>query len=492
PDLEIHASTQMSVTSEEGVRLAGELGCSRVILARELSLAEIARIRRAVALPVEVFVHGALCVAYSGQCLTSEALGGRSANRGECAQACRMPYQIVCDGQLQDLDKTQYLLSPQDLAAYDLIPALIDLGVASFKIEGRLKTPDYVANITHHYRRAIDAAWEGEPVAFSPRDVQEMELSFSRGFSHGFFDGNNHKILVRGDHAKKRGIFLGRVTSVTAAGIRLDLSAPVKNGDGLVLDGDDVTNLPEQGGRVYQAFRPGRPESGELSSGPAEIRFGRQDVDLRQIRPGQRVWKTDDPELTRRLRRTFEGPPHRTVELDLSVHAATGSPLTLEGRTSTGYSARVVSEAPLSRADRLAAGEDLFREQLSRLGDSVYRLRTLSARIEGEPLVPRSLLNTLRRDLVTRLDAASAVAPSRLIADGPVLPILKSRLTSALAAEAPAPPTLYALCRNTAQIEAAVSWGVKTLYADYQDVTEYRHAVAAARAGGASETTRAE
>ena len=170
--------------------MARELGCSRVILARELSLKEIARVRETATLPVEVFVHGALCVAYSGQCLTSEALGGRSANRGECAQACRMPYQIVCDGELQDLENIQYLLSPQDLAAFDLIPQLVELGVASLKIEGRLKTPEYVANITRHYRAAIDAAWKGEPLTFRDEDVREMELSFSRGFSHGFLDGN--------------------------------------------------------------------------------------------------------------------------------------------------------------------------------------------------------------------------------------------------------------------------------------------------------------
>ena len=204
PDLEIHASTQMSITGAEGVRLARELGCSRVILARELSLREIARIREVSELPIEVFVHGALCVAYSGQCLTSEALGGRSANRGECAQACRLPYEIVSDGVLQDLKDIKYLLSPQDLAAYDLIPELVALGVTSLKIEGRLKTPEYVANITRHYRRAIDEAVTGRPFEFDRRDVQEMELSFSRGFSHGFFDGNNHKVLVRGDYAKKR------------------------------------------------------------------------------------------------------------------------------------------------------------------------------------------------------------------------------------------------------------------------------------------------
>ena len=221
PDLEIHASTQMSITSEEGVELARELGCTRVILARELSLAEIGRIRQATDLPVEVFVHGALCVAYSGQCLTSEALGGRSANRGECAQACRMPYQIVCDGRLVDLDNIQYLLSPQDLAAYDLVPRLIELGVASLKIEGRLKTRrvrrEHHPPLPHGDRRGL-----GRPAGrVHARDVREMQLSFSRGFSHGFLDGNNHKVLVRGDYAKKRGIYLGVVESITGGGVRL-------------------------------------------------------------------------------------------------------------------------------------------------------------------------------------------------------------------------------------------------------------------------------
>ncbi len=366
PDLEIHASTQMSVTSAEGVRLAAELGCSRVILARELSLREIARVREASALPVEVFVHGALCVAYSGQCLTSEALGGRSANRGECAQACRMPYEIICDGKPVDLRDIQYLLSPQDLAAFDLIPQLVEIGVASLKIEGRLKTPEYVANITRNYRRAIDNAWEGRALEFSRRDVQDMEMSFSRGFSHGFLDGNNHKVLVRGDYAKKRGIFLGRVAAVVGGRVRLDLAGPVKPGDGLVFDGDDAADLPEQGGRVYEVFRAsskGRstPSPEGLVAGTAELSFGRRDVDPRRLRPGQRVWKTDDPELSRRLRATFEGAPRRTVDLDLTVRAVVGEPLAIEGRTASGHMARVVSDEPLNAAETLPATPDLLR-----------------------------------------------------------------------------------------------------------------------------------
>jgi len=491
PDLEIHASTQMSVTSAEGVRLAKELGCSRVILARELSLGEIAKVRAEAELPVEVFVHGALCVAYSGQCLTSEALGGRSANRGECAQACRMAYEIVCDGEPVELENLQYLLSPQDLAAFDLVPELIDLGVASLKIEGRLKTPEYVANVTRNYRRAIDAAWAGRPAEFSRREVQDLEMSFSRGFSHGFLDGNNHKVLVRGDYAKKRGIFLGTVGSIGGARVRLDLAAPIKPGDGVVFDGDEALGIPEQGGRVYEVARAGigrAPAAGGLSAGPAELAFGRRDLDLRQLRPGQRAWKTDDPELTRRLRATYEGAPQRKVDLDLTVRAVAGEPLTLEGRTASGVSARVEAEGPLAVATRHPAVVEEVRDQLERLGGTVYQLRTFAAEVAGAPLVPKSLLNALRRDLVARLDVLAALAAPRRIAADPVVPALRAALWAG-AEEAPAASSgaaeLSALCRTVPQAEAAGAAGLRTIYLEFQDIKLYRDGIAAVRRSAA-------
>ena len=489
PDMEIHASTQMSITETEGVKLARDLGCSRVILARELSVSEIARVRATAPLPVEVFVHGALCVAYSGQCLTSEALGGRSANRGECAQACRMPYEVICDGKPTDLGAIQYLLSPQDLAAFDLIPELVKIGVASLKIEGRLKTPEYVANITRNYRAAIDGALEGKADPISPDAVREMELSFSRGFSHGFLDGNNHKILVRGDHAKKRGVFVGTVQGVTSGRIKLDLAAPVKPGDGLVLDAIEASGAPEQGGRIYEVARasqragrnpaavPVGPEG--LSAGPAELGFGRRDLDLRLVQPGQRVWKTDDPELTRRLRQTFEGAPRRKVGVHIKIQAVAGSPLVIRGQAANGATGAVTGDAPLAVATTQPATKESLREQVDRFGGTIYELADCAATIEGGPLVPRSVLNGLRRDLIAQLDAAS-IAPNRQIAEGPVLPALRpARTDPALNS---APPELTVLCRTVAQIEAAVAFGSQTIYADFQDIKEYGAAVAVAHA----------
>ena len=484
PDLEIHGSTQMSITSVEGVRLARELGCSRVILARELSVREIARIREESPLPVEVFVHGALCVAYSGQCLTSEALGGRSANRGECAQACRMPYEIVCDGETVDLDEVRYLLSPRDLAAYDLVPDLVAAGVASLKIEGRLKTPEYVASITRNYRRAIDDAMAGRDLSLSRDDVNEMEMTFSRGFSHGFLDGTDHKVLVQGDYAKKRGVFLGTVAAVIGDRVRLDLAAPIKPGDGVVFDGSESLGVDEQGGRVYEVARPGRgrgpaePAKG-LSAGLAELGFGRRDLDVRKLRAGQRAWKTDDPELTKRVRATFEGHPHRLVDLDVNVSAVVGNPLRIEGTTATGFAATVEAGEPLAVADRLPADEAMIREQMDRLGGTIYRLRDLRATIEGGPMVPKGLLNSLRRELVAKLDSRAATAPFRSIAADPVLPALRpTRDDQEAAADG---PRLSVLCRDVGQAEAAIGAGVRAIYLDFADIKGYRDAIARVR-----------
>src|SRR5437762_1215139 len=202
PELPVHGSTQMTLTEPRGIEMVRRLGIDRAILARELSAEEIAQIASQTTMPVEVFVHGALCVAYSGQCLTSEALGGRSANRGQCAQACRLPYDLMVDGTQRDLGDIAYLLSPQDLAAYDLVADLVQRGVCCLKIEGRLKSAQYVAVTTQTYRAALDAALTGDKFELSPQGKLDLQQSFSRGFSPGFLSGVNHQELVQGGFPK--------------------------------------------------------------------------------------------------------------------------------------------------------------------------------------------------------------------------------------------------------------------------------------------------
>jgi putative protease len=487
PDLPLHASTQMTLTSAESIRLAEELGMERVVVARELSVDEIATIRRQTSMPLEVFVHGALCVAYSGQCLTSESLGGRSANRGQCAQACRLPYDLVCDGRDVDLGDQKYLLSPQDLAAYALAPELVAAGIAAFKIEGRLKTAEYVANITRHYRTAIDAAVAARPVAFAPREVEEMELSFSRGFSPGWLHGCDHKMLVPATSSAKRGVRLGTVVAVRRGRVAVDLVAGVKRGDGVAFDCGRPVDDPE-GGRVYEVFRHGESLTESVSGGLVELAFGHGDVDLEAVQPGQIVWKTDDPQLTARLRKSFAGAePVRRMPIDLHVNAAVGVPVRIVATTPGGHRVEIASDEPLVAATKHPLTVATLRTQLSRLGGTPFELAELSADISGGPMVPLSVLGTLRHAVVAGLEEAVVAWPARRVHRGVLATWPAPPRCGADPAERPAgPAALHVLVRSPEQLQSVLELGERSLVADFADIRLYREAVEVAHACGAT------
>ena len=491
PDLPVHASTQMTLTSAECLAVARELGIARAVAARELSIAEIRSIIQECDLPLEVFVHGALCVAYSGQCLTSESLGGRSANRGICAQACRLPYQLVCDGQEVDLGAVRYLLSPQDLAAYALVPDLIAAGVAALKIEGRLKKPDYVANITRHYRLAIDAAVSGRPVEFSPRQIEEMELSFSRGFSPGWLAGNDHKRLVPGLSCSKRGVRLGHVVSVRGSRIAVALERQVSAGDGVAFEAVGGEEL-EQGGRIFAIYRRGQRMTEAIDHGVVELVFARDSVDARRVQAGKTVWKTDDPRLTARLRATYTNSvPQRRVPLDIVAEAVAGQPLRVIAQADNGATCQVESKTPLAVAQRHPLTEALLKQQLGRLGKTVYELRRVTANISGDTMLPLSVLGSMRHEMVRRLDDWFVTRPRRPLAGDDVLSKLRTRIMTAAQAETQqrsddsalgdAGIQLHVLCRSREQLEVAADCGVASVIADFCDIRQYRTAVQIAR-----------
>jgi U32 family peptidase len=503
PDLPLHASTQMTLTSAECIALAEELGMERVVVARELSIAEIVAIRQQTTMPLEVFVHGALCVAYSGQCLTSESLGGRSANRGQCAQACRLPYDLVCDGKDVALGAQKYLLSPQDLAAYALAPELIAAGVTSFKIEGRLKTAEYVANITRHYRQAIDTAVAGKPVAFTPREVEEMELSFSRGFSPGWLHGCDHKMLVPATSSAKRGVRLGTVAEVRRDRVSVELApglaGGVKRGDGVAF-ACGPTSDDAIGGRVYEVFDRGRSLTEPATAGRVELTFGRDAVDLARIQPGQAVWKTDDPQLTARLRKTFTGDvPLRRQPVDLHVSVAVGQPVRVTATTAAGVRCEVDSGEPAQAATKHPLDVEVLRSQLGRLGGTPFELREVVAEIDGAAMVPFSVLGKLRHEIVAGLVLALDESPqaraggSRRASVGggeswaarPRLPP-RDPLASAQGLHGSALPTLHILVRSLDQLRTVLELGERRLIADFADIRQYRDAVEICRGAGAT------
>jgi len=488
PDLEIHASTQMTMTSAECIAVAERLGVQRVVLARELSVPEIAEIHEQSSLPLEVFVHGALCVAYSGQCLTSEALGGRSANRGQCAQACRLPYELICDGADIDLGPQKYLLSPQDLAAYALVPELMQAGVASLKIEGRLKTPEYVANITRHYRQAIDSAVAGRPVEFTPRDVEEMELSFSRGFSVGWLNGCDHKMLVPALNSAKHGVRIGSISSVGRGRIEIALTGTIKAGDGVVFEGDRAAGT-EQGGRVFAVSRGGRSIVGETTGGNVDLEFSQGAIDLRQLSAGLGIWKTDDPALTKRLQRTFAGDIQgRDIPVAMMVTATVGEPLHIEVAAEGLPAFACSSSEPLAAATRHPVTDETLSAQLGRLGGTGFALDRLTATMTGAPMVPHSVIGTLRREIVAQLgerrDAAALARAAR--SRKPVLPELRHQIRNV--PDNAGEPQLAVLCRTLFQLRTVLEHGVSDVCAEFQDPRDHREAVAIAREHGAHVT----
>lgn len=485
PDLEIHASTQMTMTSGEGIEVARQLGVSRVVLARELSIREIRKIREKTDMPLEAFVHGALCVAYSGQCLTSESLGGRSANRGQCAQACRLPYEMVVDGQDRDLGDVKYLLSPQDLAAFELIPELIDAGICSLKIEGRLKTPEYVANVTQHYRTAIDHAVSGKPVRFSRRQITEMELSFSRGFSPGWLHGCDHKMLVPGDNSAKRGVKLGEVIDTRGQRVLVRLDEEVACGDGVAFEGDRVSGT-DSGGRVYEIFQKGnRLGKDQRAIGTAELAFGKADLDLNQIYPGQTIWKTDDPALRKRLRATYtSADPIRRQDVDITVTATAGERLHVVARCGDRFQVVVESDQPLEVARKHPASEGSLREQFDRLGGTPFQLREFKASVSGTPMVPLSVTGSVRKSLVEELIKTAETCSPRSINQSAMRELDIVNLQAANT-ETEAPTQLWALCRTDQQIEGALKAGVKHIYVEYHDIRSYPNAVRTVQAAGA-------
>ncbi|MDX1953684.1 MAG: DUF3656 domain-containing protein [Verrucomicrobiota bacterium] len=478
PDFPIHASTQMTITSAAGLEFARELGCNLVVLARECSMKEIADIRAATtndlsstsSLPLEVFVHGALCVAYSGQCLTSESLGGRSANRGECAQACRMPYELISNGKTVPLGYRKYLLSPQDLAGIEVLPELVRAGVSSLKIEGRLKSPEYVANITRVYRQALQRISENRSREWAvPAEEQyRLEMGFSRGLYTGWFKGINNQELAHARFGKKRGVYLGNVTRMGRDGVFVKLESSLKRGDGVVFDAGKPEG-EEQGGRVYDLL-----ESGTETL----LLFGRGAIDLNCIQPGNKVWKTSDPELDKELRQSFAGEQVRFQRpLHFEVHAALGQPLTVIARDEEGHVLREHSAFSLEMAQNRPLSEDLLREQLGRLGGTPFHLGKLTATIEGTPMVPVSELNRMRRSLVERLTVLRS-APSRWVMnDVPAISFAAPRVERG-------DPELIGLVRSMEQLEAILQTDIKEVYCEFEDPKKYRQAVQRVRDAG--------
>lgn len=491
PDLEVHGSTQMSITSAEGIALAQQFGMRRVVLARELSLAEIRTIRSQTDCELEMFVHGALCVSYSGQCFSSEAWGGRSANRGQCAQACRLPYELIVDEVVKPLGDARYLLSPGDLYALHQMPEIVQLGVSALKIEGRYKDANYVALTTAAYRKAIDEAWAGLPLSITRQEELQLEQVYSRGLGSYFISGTNHQNVVNGRSPRHRGVRVGQVTRVLADGVVIapdsrGTAVSLKPGDGLVFDAADWRSPEEaeEGGRIYQVI--------PLRQGKLELRFGNGVLNFTRIRIGDWVWRTHDPDLDKAARPyTQAATPVQKQPVQVEVTAHAGAPLLLVWSLvqQPHVQAVVRSPEPLPTAQTHALTIEQVREQLGRLGNTPYALTDLRLDLHGQPFAPNSMLNTLRRQAVERLIVLQSQLPTRTVHDPPAvlekaLQVTENTAETRISQSPIATPQLHLLVRTPEQLEAVLALRPASITLDYLDLYGLRSAVEQVQARG--------
>jgi putative protease len=409
PELEIHGSTQMTVHDLAGARVLEQLGVDRVVLARENTLEDIRTIRAGVPhLGLESFIHGALCIAYSGQCFMSGMISERSANRGACAQSCRKDYTLSDTRTGEELDRG-YLISARDLAAGEHLEAIAEVGIGCLKIEGRKKKPEYVATVTRTYRSFLDRLAKGEWRPPSDHDMQPLVQIFSRGFTGGMYGGRAGRDYVTRLQPDNRGAELGRVTGHDGGELIIEVTQPVAVGDGLGFEHAEGASRGNTGFTVAQVRNVGRRQ-GRL----------RQAINAGAPVPaGWVVVRSSQAALLARARESYAATPARAapprIRLDLTLSGRVGAPLVLVARAG-GESVTVESTASLATATRHGLDETRLAEHLGRLGETPFELGAVDTTGLGEGsrgaglFLPVSQLNDLRQravaELTTRRDWA--------------------------------------------------------------------------------------
>ncbi|MBL7544487.1 MAG: U32 family peptidase [Bdellovibrionaceae bacterium] len=488
PEQVIHASTQMTVTNDLAIQLLENLDIKRFVLGRENSLSEIKLIAERTKKELEVFVHGALCVSYSGQCFTSETLGGRSANRGQCAQSCRFSYDLIVDGETKNLIDKTYLVSPKDLCGIGEIPELMKLGVKSFKVEGRLKTPEYVAQVAKSFRSAIDRAAEKD--ALSTEQIQteknKMGVEYSRGFFPGWLHGVNHQELVDGTFGSHRGVEIGHVVLAQKNIMTIELNAnylEIENGDGLLwFDGPQ-----KQGASIYAV---------EKGKNKIKIEFANS-VQLRNSVVGSLVYLNHDKSQKKEIEKSLtDKNTFKKIPVKVSIVLAEGQPLAAMVQDDR-FSVQMYSEGALSRAQNKPLNTEMLFSEFSALGGTVFKLDREWFQATSNAEVPLFLnhkdIKGLRQKLFSELkrlrtenkiDSASVIAiKDSGVSSQPIAPVAHTKIG------------LNVLLRNKEQVADLVdalltgmlhAQQIKSVCLDFEFGRDYQSSVEKIRAVGVS------
>ena len=398
PDLEIHISTQMHIHNQEGVELVKSLGASRVVLARETPIELVKKIRNIPDIELEIFVHGALCISYSGQCLMSSLIGGRSGNRGTCAQCCRQPYELFCND--VKISKDNYLLSTRDLCTIEHIGELIETGVDSLKIEGRMKRPEYVYLVTKLYRKAVDSYIETGKVDISEKEINDLKKIFNRNYTKGFlFNTSNDKFMntFRPNHM---GVKVGSVISVDKNRVRIRLQDDLNLNDGIRFVKNGFEDI---GMNVQQMFQ----NNNKVVSAKKNEVITLLVKDLVQVNSD--VLKTTDYNQLKELDKVIQ-EHNKKVNVDAILTAHLGEPLELtvsDGiNTITTFSDYIVSEAlknPTSYDD--------IKNHIFRTGNTIYNINKFELISDENIFIPIKSLNDLRRDALEKIEVTRIGEP---------------------------------------------------------------------------------
>ena len=392
PNLEIHASTQMHIHNLDGVLMANKLGCKRVVLARETSIDDIKDIINQTNVDIEVFAHGSLCVSYSGQCLFSSLIGNRSGNRGSCVGSCRLPYKVI-DEDGNKLNKGDYPLSMRDLNTLEYVGDLIDAGVTSLKIEGRMKSPEYVYTVTKLYRMAIDSYYNNKKVCIDNEEIENLQKLFSRGYTKGYLFNEDIANVLNTERPNHQGVYIGKVIDYHKGFIKIRLTSDVSIHDGLriILDKEDY-------GITLNEFYIDKKLVKEAQNGDVIS------LKVNKLIPiHSKVLLTKDTKLISKINDIIKSKP-RKVPVNINVLVRINKPLTMQitdGVNEVKVEGRIVEKAdknPLKKEDIIL--------KLNKIGDTIYEIKNLDIDIDNNSFISFTEINELRHILFNKLDEA--------------------------------------------------------------------------------------
>ncbi len=395
PTLPVHASTQMTLHNSEAVRFVQEMGVERVVLAREMTIEEIKTVKQETGAEIEAFVHGALCICYSGQCLMSSIIGGRSGNRGHCAQPCRKKYRLLENGR-EIKTPGKFLLSPKDLNTARIIPRLIEAGIDSFKIEGRMKRPEYVAGVVRTYRRLIDRYIEDPEGYFvSKSELKELTQLFNREFTTGYFKGNPGTQLMSRERPYNRGILLGKVETYDRKyrTLKIRLNDKLEIGDGIGFEDK------KEGGTIVQRMYKNekvvkKAEKNDFVTIPFE----------NEVKKGTSIYRTQDSSLMKELQNSYEHGNLRKIPVSIKTRAIKDELFEITVLDKDGNNASVQSDYRVEPAKKRAIAKSDILKQLGKLGNTVFEAKIIDIQVDENIFIPIRSMNDARNEAVSILE----------------------------------------------------------------------------------------